>query len=71
MADLCNLKDPEEIILNKIIPEFKKSLEKKMEKKMEIKEQESLVSKVRDLLEKDGLVFKELDTIFIRGRRNG
>lgn len=67
MADLCNLKDPEEIILNKIIPEFKKSLEKKME----IKEQESLVSKVRDLLEKDGLVFKELDTIFIRGRRNG
>lgn len=67
MADLCNLKDPEGIILNKIIPEFKKSLEKKME----IKEQESLVSKVRDLLEKDGLVFKELDTIFIRGRRNG
>ena len=67
MADLCNLKDPEEIVLNKIIPEFKKSLEKKME----IKEQESLVSKIRDLLEKDGLVSKELDTIFIRGRRNG
>lgn len=65
MADLCNLKDPEGI--TQIIPEFKKSLEKKME----IKEQESLVSKVRDLLEKDGLVFKELDTIFIRGRRNG